>query len=70
MNRELRDELEVPGHVFMVETMTVREIVEELKKIMDEWERQGIKKVNDVPDGPERRRFLMLNERIGIKIHV
>ena len=68
MERELRDELEVPGHVVMIRNMTVKEAKDRLNKIMDDWEAAGFKKPNDAPEGPAKEEYWSLLKALGFKI--
>lgn len=68
MERELRDELEVPGHVVAIETITLKEAKKELNAIMDEWEKKGWSKPNDVPECCKKQRYRELLRSIGLKV--
>jgi hypothetical protein len=67
--RQLRDELEVTGHVVMHKIMTKQEAATEMKKIMFDWEQRGWKKPNDVPESePTKQRFRELAKAIGLQV--
>lgn len=68
MERELRDELEVPGHVIAIETITRNEARKELNAIMDEWEKNGWNKPNDVPESSKKQRYRKLLRSLGLKV--
>jgi hypothetical protein len=68
IQRELRDELEVPGHVVMIRNMTVKEAVDRAKEIMDDWNENGFKKFNDVPEGKLKEEFRNLGTALGFKV--
>jgi len=54
MERELRDELEVPGHVVMIQTRTRADVIAEIRGIMDQYEKQGITKVRDLSESAKK----------------
>ena len=65
INRELRDELEVPGEVLGYEVLSVKDATVEVRHIIDKWEPKGAKCVNDIPDRADRERALMLMSLIN-----
>ena len=69
MKKELRDELEVPGHVVAFEPMSIKEAKEELNVIMDEWEKKGWKKLDDVPESEKKQRYRDILKALGLKIN-
>ena len=66
--RELRDELEVPGHVVAYEIKTKEQMIKELRDIMDVWEKKGYNKPNDVPEGEDKERYRELLKGLGLKV--
>jgi hypothetical protein len=67
MERELRDELEVPGHVVGYRPVEKDKIIADMKKQLDEWEAKGYGCLNDVPDCLEKKRFRDNAMLLGIK---
>lgn len=55
MQREIRDELGVPGHVVVHTVTTAPAAISRVKEIMAGWERKGYRTPNDVPEGPEKQ---------------
>jgi hypothetical protein len=67
--RELKDELEVHGHVVMIESIPKSDTLKEIGDIMNEWEAKGYSKPNDVPEGEKKERFRQLMKSIGFKVN-
>jgi hypothetical protein len=67
MERELRDELEVPGHVVGYTPIQKEKILAEMRKQIDEWEKLGYGCLNDVPEGEAKRKFKKNAMMLGIK---
>ena len=67
MVRELRDELEVSGHVVAVRLMSVAEVSVELRDILDDWESRGWSKLSDVPESPQKVRYFELLRVLRLK---
>lgn len=65
---ELRDELGVRGHVVAIQSINKKESLDECRAMMDNWERQGIHKVKDIPEGAKKQRFLGLLRLCGVEI--
>ena len=65
MKRELRDELEVPGHVVAIKTMTKGEVVKRLNKIMDGWEQKGWNKIKEIPESNTKQEYRELLTALG-----
>ena len=55
MNEELRDALEVPGHVVMIKAVSKIDLIVEGKRIVDEYEKKGITKLRDLPQNAKDR---------------
>ena len=53
--RELRDELEVPGHIVMYKPLKVKQIIAEIKQILTEYEQRGITTLKDMPQEGKNR---------------
>lgn len=54
MERELRDELEVPGTVVMITSRTRDEVISEIHGILDAYERQGITTLRNLPENVKK----------------
>ena len=68
MKRELRDELEVPGHVVMIKSITVKEAKEKINKILDKYEQEGKSKLKEIPEGKDKEELRILFKSLGMKI--
>jgi hypothetical protein len=66
--RELRDELEVPGHVNLIRMMTVKEITDKLRAIVAKHEGQGAKKLSEIPEGADKQEMRELCRAIGLQV--
>lgn len=62
MKRELRDELEVPGHIMSYRPVNVKQIISEIKQILDECEKQGVKNLRDMPEDGKQRLIKRLDQ--------
>jgi len=66
--RPVKEELEVPGEVVMVEAMTPAKIKREMLDIMDDWKARGYNTPDEVPESPKKQRFRDLGRAIGMNI--
>jgi len=55
MREELRDALEVPGHVVMIKAVSKHELLVEGEKIIDDYEKKGITILRDLPQNAKDR---------------
>jgi len=55
MREELRDALEVPGHVVMIKAVSKHELLVEGGKIIDDYEKKGITILRDLPQNAKDR---------------
>lgn len=65
MKRELRDELEVPGHVVMVKLSSRGETIKEIQEIISKYEKEGINKLRDLPQ-PVKDTLIKKFDLLGI----
>ena len=65
MREELRDALEVPGHVVMIKTISKHELLVEGKKIIDEYEKKGLTKLRNIPQN-EKDRLIEIFDALGL----
>ena len=68
MRRELRDELEVPGHVVAYESLTVEDAKAEINKILDKHKAAGRNKLGEIPEGPDKDRLRVLLTLLNQKV--
>ena len=70
MKQIVGEYLEVPGEVVMIrnEIMTVPQIKKEINKILDKHKRCRIKKLEDIPEGSDKRRIRELLRALGFEI--
>ncbi|MCH7761620.1 hypothetical protein IIA15_09540 [candidate division TA06 bacterium] len=70
MKRELRDELEVPGHVVAFQTKTKAEMIKEVREILDSMEATMGKnpKLRDIPEGDQKQRLRDLMKALGMNV--
>lgn len=64
---ELRDELEVSGHVVAIKFMSVADVSAELCDILDDWESRGWSKPSDVPESSRKVRYFELLRALRFK---
>lgn len=65
MQREIRDELEVPGHVVMIKHYTKKEATTRMNEIIDKYEAQGKSKLEEIPEGIDKQELRDLFEAFG-----
>jgi len=63
MTEELRDALEVPGHV--LEVRFKDDLIAEAREILDEWESKGWHKLNQVPESAKKEHFRVIMKSLG-----
>ena len=56
------------GRVVVLKSMSRADAVNRMKEIMDEWEKRGYEKTNDVPDGELKSEFKYLALNLKIKV--
>ena len=65
MEREIRDELEVPGHVVLIKNMTRDEGIARMREIIDKYEKQGKNKLSEIPEGLDKQELRDLFTAFG-----
>jgi hypothetical protein len=68
MERELRDELEVPGHVIMIKAVCVKDNMDKAKQIIDKYEKLGVNTLGGIPEGEDKDELRRCFREVGVKI--
>lgn len=70
MKQTVGEYLEVPGEVVMIrnESMTVPQINKEINKILAKYEHRSINRLDDVPEGKDKKRLRVLFKALGFEV--
>lgn len=63
MSEELRDAIEVPGHVLAWTSKS--EAISRAREILAEWESKGWHKLKEVPEGAKKEQFRDIMRSLG-----